>query len=200
MIPINKKGVYYLTQIQQSSVAMHHPEVVAAGAAQSHRPAQRHGCSSQDVSRRRPAGRSQGKKRVLQRHGSQHRKTYASTSSPRSQVYAYRSPGSGGGAVEERVFVRWGVRVVVVVEEVCFGVGGEMLLSQQIFRTRAESQRVAWQACSPAYNTLSHIQVVCKGFISANILKGDVSDVGPEAIAIRVTSAEVIIVAFQHGF
>ena len=80
------------------------------------------------------------------------------------------------------------------------GVGGEMLLSQQIFRTRAESQRVAWQACSPAYNTLSHIQVVCKGFISANILKGDVSDVGPEAIAIRVTSAEVIIVAFQHGF
>ena len=82
MIPINKKGVYYLTQIQQSSVAMHHPEVVAAGAAQSHRPAQRHGCSSQDVSRRRPAGRSQGKKRVLQRHGSQHRKTYASTSSP----------------------------------------------------------------------------------------------------------------------
>ena len=86
MIQINKKGVYYLTQIQQSSVAMHHPEVVAAGAAQSHRPAQRHGCSSQDVSRRRPAGRSQGKKRVLQRHGSQHRKTYASTSSPRSQV------------------------------------------------------------------------------------------------------------------
>ena len=169
MIQINKKGVYYLTQIQQSSVAMHHPEVVAAGAAQSHRPAQRHGCSSQDVSRRRPAGRSQGKKRVLQRHGSQHRKTYASTSSPRSQVYAYRSPGSGGGAVEERVFVRWGVRVVVVVEEVCFGVGGEMLLSQQIFRTRAESQRVAWQACSPAYNTLSHIQVVYKGFISANI-------------------------------
>ena len=62
-----------------------------------------------------------------------------------------------------------GVRVVVVVEEVCFGVGGEMLLSQQIFRTRAESQRVAWQACSPAYNTLSHIQVVYKGFISANI-------------------------------
>ena len=62
MIQINKKGVYYLTQIQQSSVAMHHPEVVAAGAAQSHRPAQRHGCSSQDVSRRRPAGRSQGKK------------------------------------------------------------------------------------------------------------------------------------------
>ena len=45
MIQINKKGVYYLTQIQQSSVAMHHPEVVAAGAAQSHRPAQRHGCS-----------------------------------------------------------------------------------------------------------------------------------------------------------
>ena len=78
--------------------------------------------------------------------------------------------------------------------------GGEMLLPQQIFRTRAESQRVAWQACSPAYNTLSHIQVVCKGFISANILKGDVSDAGPEAIAIRVTSAEVIIVAFQHGF
>ena len=98
------------------------------------------------------------------------------------------------------MFVRWGVRVVVVVEEVCLGVGGEMLLSQQIFRTRAESQRVAWQACSPAYNTLSHIQVVCKGFISANILKGDVSDAGPEAIAIRVTSAEVIIVAFQHGF
>jgi hypothetical protein len=38
------------------------------------------------------------------------------------------------------------------------------------------------------------------GFISANILKGDVSDVGPGAIAIRVTSAEVIIVAFQQGF
>lgn len=42
--------------------------------------------------------------------------------------------------------------------------------------------------------------VVYKGFISANILKGDVSDVGPGAIAIRVTSAEVIIVAFQQGF
>ena len=198
MIQINKKGVYYLTQIQQSSVAMHHPEVVAAGAAQSHRPAQRHGCSSQDVSRRRPAGRSQGKKgccsdmdRSIARRTHRHHR--------HSSIYTYRSPGSGGGAVEERVFVRWGVRVVVV-EEVCFGVGGEMLLSQQIFRTRAESQRVAWQACSPAYNTLSHIQVVCKGFISANILKGDVSDVGPEAIAIRVTSAEVIIVAFQHGF
>ena len=171
MIQINKKGVYYLTQIQQSSVAMHHPEVVAAGAAQA---TDRHSdmvVASQDARRKSPpTGRSLARQeRVLQRQGSQHRKTYASTSSPRSQVYAYRSPGSGGGAVEERVFVRWGVRVVVVVEEVCFGVGGEMLLSQQIFRTRAESQRVAWQACSPAYNTLSHIQVVYKGFISANI-------------------------------
>ena len=130
------------TQPTDATVAMHHPEVVVAGAAQIDR---------------------------QQRHGSQHRKTYASTSSPPQHVYTYGSPGSGGGAVEERVFVRWGVRVVVGVEEVCFGVGGEMLLSQQIFRTRAESQRVAWQACSPAYNTLSHIQVVYKGFISANI-------------------------------
>ena len=78
--------------------------------------------------------------------------------------------------------------------------GGRDVRNAQICRTRAESQRVAWQACSPAYNTPSHIQVVYKGFISANILKGDVSDVGPGAIAIRVTSAEVIIVAFQQGF
>ena len=82
-----------------------------------------------------------------------------------------------------------------------FGGGwGRDVRNAQIFRTRAESQRVAWQACSPAYNTLSHIQVVYKGFISANILKGDISDVDPEVIAIRVTSAEVIIVAFQQGF
>ena len=39
---------------------MHHPEVVAAGAAQSHRPAQRHGCvASQDARRKSPpTGRS----------------------------------------------------------------------------------------------------------------------------------------------
>ena len=83
-------------------------------------------------------------------------------------------------------------------------VGGEMLLSQQIFRTRAESQRVAWQACSPAYNTLSHIQVVYKGFISANIWNYvsayAIYDADLSVIAIRVTSAKVNIVAFQHRF
>ena len=69
MIQINKKGVYYLTQIQQSSVAMHHPEVVAAGAAQSHRPAQRHGCSiaaDRQVARKAYVAVQE---RVLQRHG-----------------------------------------------------------------------------------------------------------------------------------
>ena len=82
-----------------------------------------------------------------------------------------------------------------------FGVGGERC----IFRYKSAGQGLNLsgsngKAFSPAYNTLSHIQVVYKGFISANILKGDVSDVGPGAIAIRVTSAEVIIVAFQQGF
>ena len=100
MIQINKKGVYYLTQIQQSSVAMHHPEVVAAGAAQSHRPAQRHGCVASQDGRRKspPTGRSLARQeRVLQRHGSQHRKTYASTSSPGRKYMRIAHPEVAAG-------------------------------------------------------------------------------------------------------
>jgi hypothetical protein len=56
----------------------------------------------------------------------------------------------------------------------------------------------------PADNTPSHIQVVYKGFIFANIWNGvsacAIYDADPKVIATRVTSAKVNIVAFQHGF
>jgi hypothetical protein len=58
--------------------------------------------------------------------------------------------------------------------------------------------------CESGATSRTHIQVVYKGFISANIWNGvsayAIYDADLAVIAIRVTSAKVNIVAFQHRF